>query len=69
MDLTPRISVVHMPAQQNFALHSIRVVNVMDMIWIMISGYIRLGLIISKLCQTLSHAQAYYSKSSIQIKL
>ncbi len=34
MDLTPHISVLHMPAHQNFALRSIRVV--VDMIWIVI---------------------------------
>ncbi len=32
MDLTLRASVLHMPAHQNFALRSVRVVNVMDMI-------------------------------------
>ncbi len=36
MDLTPRISVLHVPAHQNFAMRSISVINVMDMIWIVI---------------------------------
>ncbi len=39
MDLTPRISVLHMPAHENFIREkesSIRVINVMDMIWIVI---------------------------------
>lgn len=34
MDLTAHISVLHTPAQQNFALCSRTVVNIMDMIWI-----------------------------------
>ncbi len=30
------VSILHMPAQQNFALCSIRVANIVDMIWIII---------------------------------
>ncbi len=36
MDLTPRISILHMPAHQSFVLRSVRVVNIMDMIWIVL---------------------------------
>lgn len=36
MDLTPHISILRIPAQQNFALHFIGVVYVIDTIWIVI---------------------------------